>query len=62
MDTIFPIFHPFINLNKIITLKTTRSTTQKSSQFCQNLQTNWIMIDLALEWKKTTTDTLFSGS
>jgi len=55
---IFPLFHPLINLNKIITPKTTRSTTQKSSQFCQNFRINWIMIDSVLEWKKTTTEAL----
>jgi len=52
--TIFPILHPLINLNKIITPKTTRSTTQKSSQFCQNLQTNRLKIDSALESAKFT--------
>jgi len=31
--TIFSFIHPFINLNEIITPKTMKSTTQKSSQF-----------------------------
>jgi len=49
MDRLFLYWmYLFINLNKIITPKTTRSTTQKSSQFCQNLQTNWIMSGAAL--------------